>query len=168
MPAPKPLQVLVLERLQAALEEIVKGDTYSSTLKGKVFIGRNVFDENDSHEEEDIIIAILENPVPPEERKQSTRGAGSVSGDWALFIQGFVPVEKNPDRFENREAYCVKEDILCRLSELNNRRSDFSGANYVLDIPEITDFKFDRGVVQPIEDRSNDAIFYIPLTIDLA
>lgn len=166
MPA-EPLQITVLEALKDHLEGITEGDTYFHTLLGRVHIGRPILDDEDANPDE-IVVTILENPIPEDERLQSTRAGGEVSGRWGLFIQGFVPITDKTAKFLTRDAYCLKEDILCRLTELRTPRGRGSAPSPLLGIREIVNIHFDRGVVGADEKRSNWATFWVPLTIDLS
>jgi len=166
MPA-EPIQVTILEALKDALEEIVEGEEYFNTLLGKVHIGRTVLDDEDADPDE-LAVLILENPLPEDERQQSIRAGGETSGDWGLFIQAFVPIKDKTDRFLTRDAYCLKEDILCRLRGLRTPRGSGRAPNFIFGIKQIANIRFDRGVVGADEKRSNYAVFWIPLTIDLS
>lgn len=164
---PVPIQVRVLEALKEHLEGITEGENYFNTLLGKVHVGRVILDDEDADPDE-IVVTIIENPIPEDERLQSTRSGGEVSGKWGLFIQGFVPFTDKTAKFLTRDAYCLKEDIICRLTELRVPRGRGSAPSFIFDIREIVNIHFDRGVVGADEKRSNWAVFWIPLTIDLS
>lgn len=167
-----PQELLILERLQALLEERVirgadneSGGQFHFSLLGKVHVGRTVFDEKDGLP----LISILEVPLPDEQRPNSPRsGFGNLSGKWDLVIQGWTRDERDPpDRIHNKDVYRLRQDIHCALAIERSKLQIPLDRPPLFGIRRIKDFTFERGVIRPDDDRSDTSFFWFPLTIDL-
>jgi hypothetical protein len=159
----KPFRLEVLIRLTKLLETVVMPAESpfagGTVFTGKVYRGRILFGEETTVP----FLCIMEPPVP-EEQAQGPTGSDSTAGDWPLLIQGFVDDDKrNPTDPAHFLAAEVRKVLVKHRAD--NRTKGLLGFGDTDNVVE--DFIVGAPVVRNSDDVSENAYFWLPITVKL-
>jgi hypothetical protein len=152
-----PFRLRVLKSLSILIEQVNPDNGCHFDLRGKVFRGRVRFDKDDPIP----MVSILEAPIPAE--VSQSRGSNPKStGNWELLIQGFADDDRaNPSDAAHHMMAEVKA-ILAKEKQRENG-NDMLGTG-----GRVFEMQIGQGSVRPPDDPTNEAFFWLTLTLKLA
>lgn len=152
-----PFRLRVLRALSAVVEQVNPDNGYHFDLRGKVFRGRVRFDKDDPIP----MVSILEAPIPAEV-SQSRGSNPNSTGPWELLIQGFSDDDrKNP----SDPAHHMMAEVKAVLVKEKQRAS---GNDMLGMAGRVYEMWIGQGSVRPPEDPTNEAFFWLTLTLRIA
>lgn len=152
-----PFRLRVLRALTVALENVNPDNGCHFDLRGKVFRGRVRFGQSDPVP----MVSILEAPIPAE--VSQSRGENSNStGPWELLIQGFADDDKKNPTDPAHHLMAEVKSVLVAEKVRDRGNNAFGMQNRVVQM------WIGQGSVRPPDDASNEAFFWLTLTLRLA
>lgn len=172
MPTRVPLRLEVLRAISSALKEIHPDNGYEFDLRDdehgrqRVVRGRLVI----GNDEPLPMVSLVEPPmaIEPISTRRQPDNTKRV-GDWEIIIQGWAEDDhENPTDV----AYQLEAEVRRRLAlekvRPDARRGSSAGHNFFGLGPKILNFTIGTPVVRPNEHISEQAVFYLVLTIEIA
>ena len=152
-----PFRLRVLKALSAAIEQVNPDNGYHFDLRGSVFRGRVRYDSKDPIP----MVSILEAPIPAE--VSQSRGSNPKSaGPWELLIQGFADDDRTNPSDPAHHMMAEVKSVLVKEKLRDN------GTNMLGMQGRVFEMGVGQGSVRPPEDATNEAFFWLTLTLRLA
>lgn len=158
---PIPFRLQVLLALQNCLQAITPANGYSFDMSTSVYIGRDMFGDDDPIP----LIAILEDPDTPPLRV-TPRDATDRVNTWTLLIQGFLsPAQGDKPLLP---AYVLAAETAKALIA-GARRMDGHTPDYFGMGGRVDRFALGPAIVRPADDAVSDtkAYFWLRLTLEI-
>jgi hypothetical protein len=166
------LRLQILKALTAVIETVHPTDSespYTFDLRAAVFRGRIYYGDDDP-----LPMASLIEPPKELDQLEPPPDTGSGTGDWDLFVQGFVKDDPdNPCDPAYQMLAEVRMALLKARAEPEARRK-LGEQNYPLlgiinskGKPGVTKLSVGFGVVRPPDQDADVAFFFLPLRIQL-
>jgi hypothetical protein len=157
-----PFRLRVLRALTEVIEGVNPDNGYENDLRGKVFRGRAVYDDNDPLP----MVSIMEPPIPLEVMLSRESNPNS-TGDWELLIQGFVPDDPANPSDPAHILMAEVKSVLAKEKKRDRGRNIF-GIGYGSGGSAIVDMEIGQGSVRPGDDTSAYTFFWLTLTLKLS
>lgn len=167
-----PLRLQILRAITSALEDINPTNGYEFDLrpdsKGRPRVVRGELVIGD--DEPLPMVTLMEPPMAVEGilTKRQPDNTKRV-GEWDLIIQGWVqrPL-RGPESYHNLDpAYQLMEEVRLRLAKEKAKSRNGRHSFFGFDETKITNMTIGAPVVRPNEHISEQAVFYLILTLDI-
>jgi hypothetical protein len=152
-----PFRLRVLRALSAKIEEVNPDNGYHFDLRGRVFRGRVRYDDNDPIP----MVSILEAPIPQEVIQ--SRGDNQLSvGPWELLIQGFASDDRENPSDQAHHMMAEVKAVLVGEKQREDGLKLFGMRGRVFEM------FIGQGSVRPPDDTTEEAFFWLTLTLKLS
>lgn len=156
----EPFRLRVLQALQASLREINPSNGSIYDLSQNVFVGRDIFGDDDPVPLVCILESVDEDPSIPSANDNPNR-----VGPWPLLIQGFIEAQEGDQPLA--PAYRLSAEVERQLAK---ERMRCGRENNALGMQGMVDrIYFSKSIVRPADGQVSDkAYFWLRLTLNIA